>query len=227
MRFTVSNTWRETFPDAAVGFLVVRNANNPETHPDLDARKTDLEASLRARFSGMDRTALETIPPLPVYSAYYKHFKKTYHVYLQLESIVLKGKSIPDVAGLVEAMFMAELKNMLLTAGHDLDMVQPPVRLDISTGEEHYTGLKGQDQVLKPGDMYIADTEGIISNIIYGPDRRTQISPATSNALFTTYGPPGISAQAIELHLHEIYENILTFSPTAAVDSLTVIAAVK
>ena len=61
---------------------------------------------------------------IQAYAAYYERFNKTYHVQLQLESVALKGKSIPRVSALVEAMFMAELENLLLTAGHDLDVVQ-------------------------------------------------------------------------------------------------------
>jgi hypothetical protein len=34
--------------------------------------------------------------------------------------VALKGKAIPRQAALVEAMFMAELENLILTAGHDL-----------------------------------------------------------------------------------------------------------
>ena len=45
-----------------------------------------------------------------------KHLKKTYHVQHQLESVVLKGKSLPNVAALVAAMFMAERDDLLLTA---------------------------------------------------------------------------------------------------------------
>jgi hypothetical protein len=51
--------------------------------------------------------------PIKTYHDYYKRFKKTYHILLQLESIVFKNKSIPKVSSLVEAMFMAELKNLL------------------------------------------------------------------------------------------------------------------
>jgi DNA/RNA-binding domain of Phe-tRNA-synthetase-like protein len=54
-------------------------------------------------------------------------------------------------------MFMAELKNLLLIAGHDLEAVLAPVKLDVSDGSERYVQLNGQEQVLKPGDMMIAD----------------------------------------------------------------------
>jgi hypothetical protein len=45
----------------------------------------------------------------------------------ELESVARKGKSIPSRAALVEAMFIAELENLILTAGNDLDVVVPPV----------------------------------------------------------------------------------------------------
>ena len=130
-------------------------------------------------------------PVLQAYNNYYRQFKKSYHVQLQLESIVWKGKSIPSVSALVEAMFMAEMKNMLLTAGHDLDIVQLPLTLDVSMGTESYTLMRGEEQVLKPGDMMISDQVGIISDVIYGPDRRTQITADTRNVVFTVYAPAG------------------------------------
>jgi len=37
-------------------------------------------------------------PILKAYQEYYRRFKKTYHVQLQLESLLFKGKSIPSVA---------------------------------------------------------------------------------------------------------------------------------
>ena len=106
---------------------------------------------------------------------------------------MFKGKSIPSVAALVEAMFMAEIKNMLLTAGHDLDSLQLPIRLDVTRGDEVYTLMRGQPQQVKPGDMIISDGQGIMSNIIYGPDQRTQIQPGTRNVIYTTYAPAGIA----------------------------------
>ena len=155
---------------------------------------------------------------LEAYDAYYRQFKKTYHVQLQLESVVLKGKPIPRVAALVEAMFMAELDSLLLTAGHDLDVVQPPVRIEVASGQESYVRLDGVEQVTKAGDMMIVDTVGILSSIVYGPDRRTQIRPETKRALFTVYGPPGIGAREMAAHLEELRENVVLIAPEAEVE---------
>jgi DNA/RNA-binding domain of Phe-tRNA-synthetase-like protein len=135
---------------------------------------------------------------------------------------VFKGKSIPSVAALVEAMFMAEIKNMLLTAGHDLDSLQMPIRLDVTCGDEVYTLMRGQPQQVKPGDMLISDGLGIMSNIIYGPDQRTQIQPDTHNVIYTTYAPAGIAEDSITRHLQDIEGYVRMFSPQARTELLQV-----
>ena len=151
----------------------MRNVVNPERHAALDKCKEQLENQLRSRFSDYDRAALKALPIIQAYNTYYKRYKKTCHVQLQLESVVFKGKSIPRVAGLVEAMFMAELKNLLLTTGHDLEALQMPVKIDVAKGSECYIRLDGQEQELKPGDVMIAYAQGVTSSVLYGHDRRT------------------------------------------------------
>jgi DNA/RNA-binding domain of Phe-tRNA-synthetase-like protein len=223
--FQVSEKWKSIFPDAHAGVLIMHGVINPARHAGLEERKKGLEDALRARFSGQDRSALAKHPVLQAYSNYYHRFKKTYHVQLQLESLLFKGKSIPNVAALVEAMFMAEMNTMLLTAGHDLDAVRPPVTLDVANGTESYLLLRGDPQTPKEGDMMIVDSEGIISNIIYGPDQRTQINPQTVNVLFTVYAPAGIPVSDINNHLLEIQGNVLLFAPEAQIEMLTVFDA--
>ncbi len=220
--FIVSDTWKAAFPGAAAGILAMRHVSNPDSHPALDRKKEELENQLRSRFAGSDRAELAALAPIQAYNAYYKRFKKTYHVQLQLESVALKGKSIPRVATLVEAMFMAELKNLLLTAGHDLEAVHLPVTLDVSRGDERYTLLNGQDQVLKPGDMMMADTQGVISSVLYGPDQRTRITSDTRRVLFAVYVPAGIEERAVYQHLHDIEANVRLVAPEAEVELLQV-----
>jgi len=218
----IAQAWKAAYPEAHAGILVVRGAANPPQHAGLEKRKTDLEAELRARFSGLDRPALLQLPELRAYDEYYRRFKKTYHIQLQLESIVIKGKPIPGVAALVEAMFMAEMEDLLLTAGHDLDVLRLPLTLDAAGGTETYMLLRGETQTLKAGDMYIRDGDGVISSVIYGPDRRTQIRPETKNAVFTAYAPPGITGEAVKNHLEHILRNIKSFAPEAVGETLEV-----
>lgn len=220
--FEVTSAWKSTYPEAHAGVLVMRAVANPVHHAALESKKAALEEQLRAQFAGQDRAAIASHPVLRAYSEYYRQFKKTYHIQLQLESIVLKGKSIPSVAALVESMFMAEMQDLLLTAGHDLDVLKLPLRLDVATGSEGYTLLRGEEQTLKPGDMMISDQDGVISSIVYGPDQRTQITPNTQNVIFTVYAPPGIDEQTVTEHLQHIRDNVLVFAPQAQVELLKV-----
>ncbi len=211
----VSEAWQATYPGASQGVLVMRGIANPERHAELEKRKAELEEQLRARFAGYDKAALAALPSVRPYVAYYAKFKKTYHVLLQLESVALKGKPLPRVAALVEAMFMAELKNQLLTAGHDLDALREPLQFDVAKGDERYTLLNGKEETLKAGDMFIADAEGITSSILYGPDHRTRITPETRNALFTVYAPPDIVPAAVRQHLEDIRAYVGLIAPEA------------
>ena len=219
-----SPAWRERYPGASVGFLEVSDVANPAEHAGLEARKRALEADLRERLGRLERKALAQHAVLPAYAAYYKAFQKTYHVQGQLESVVLKGRALPGVAALVEAMFMAELKNLLLTAGHDALALRGPVRVDVAHGDERYTSLRGQPQTLKPGDMFMADEEGVISSVLFGPDQRTLIQPTTTHVLFAVYAPTGVGAPVVDAHLHDILELVRVVAPSAALEALTVLS---
>lgn len=219
---TLTETWKMAYPTASVGILAMRDAANPSACPALQARKAALEAELRARFAGKSRDDIKALSEMQAYAAYYKRFKKTYHVQLQLESVALQGKSIPSVAALVETMFMGELKNFLLTAVHDLDAVQPPISINVADGSESYVTLSGESQMLKPGDMFIADAAGVLSSIIYGPDARTQVTPDTHSVLFTVYAPEGILPETVKRHLEDTRDFVWLIAPDAEVIALNV-----
>ena len=222
---SASERWRAAYPGACVGVLAMSGVANPESSPELEARKEALEVDLRAEFASLSRDQLKSHPQLASYTAYYKRFDKTYHVQHQLESVIFKGKPIPRGAALVEAMFMAELKNLLLTAGHDLDSVQGEIAVDLAAGTETYVVMSGQQQPLKQGDMFIRDEVGVLSSIIYGPDHRTRIIPATARVLFTVYAPAGIPKQKVRDHLRDLKDFVLAVSPSAEVEHAEVVDA--
>ncbi len=223
MDLIVTDHWRATHPSACVGLLLLGGATNTARVPALEARKRALETELRSRYGGLDRRSLRAIHPLSAYDAYFRRFGKSYHVQLQLESIAHKGKTIPSVTALVEVMFMAELANGLLTAGHDADHVRPPLRLEAARGTETFTRLDGVEQHPKAGDMFISDAEGIISCVLNGPDGRTRIRPETTRVLYTTYAPPGVPADEVERHLDDIRDLVMLGIPAARVEKRVLI----
>ena len=222
---TVSPRWREQHPGASVGLLAVRGVTNPASHDQLNAVAGDLESDLRATYGAMEKSALRATPPLPAYAAYYKRWGQRYHVAMQFESVAQKGKPVPRVAALVEAMFIAELRNRLLTAGHDLEALALPVHLSSGAGET-FTAPNGAEQSVKEGDMFIADADGhVLSAIITGPSDFARIGPDTTSALFYLYAPPGIDPDAVAAHLGEIERNVRLISPNAEVAGGEVVTA--
>ncbi len=213
----VSDAWRGAFPDASVGFLAMRGVANPARHPAIDRLKDDLQSRLRATYGALDRDALREIEPLPAYAAYYKRFGQRYHVGMQLESVAQKGKDLPGVAALVEAMFVAELGNLILTAGHDLDAIALPLRLDVGGDGDAvvFAAPSGKEMSVKPGDMYVADANGVLSAIITGPAAAARIGPGTTAVMFVAYAPPGVGTDRLGAHLDELEANVRLVSPEA------------
>ncbi len=218
----VSPAWQQIYPGAALGMLAMAEVVNPPHHAQLDKARIALEDQLRTHYAGLDRNSIGSEPTMQAYRTYYKRFKKTYHVLLQLESVI-NGKPIPSVSALVEAMFMAEMKNRLLTAGHDLDSIHLPMHLDIARGDEDYTLLRGEDQICKAGDMILSDAQGVICSVIYGSDQRTIIKSSTRRVLYVVYVPPGIPHMDVDHHLNELESNVRLVSPHAIVESRSII----
>ncbi len=211
---SIQNELPKASSKCLVGFLVMSGISNLNFSEALDKARCKLEEEIRERYGPMTRQELKHIYPMGAYVFYYKKFGYTYHVLQQLESVA-HGKSIPNVSTAVEAMFMAELKNMLLTAGHDLEKIKQPLILQESSGEESYAGINGKLVKTVPGDIMIMDGESVVSSILKGPDSRTRIGEKTRQALFTVYAPAGIDEKDIVRHLSDIESNVRVFSPDA------------
>jgi DNA/RNA-binding domain of Phe-tRNA-synthetase-like protein len=221
----IADAWRQAYPGASVGILAMDGVENPPEHPGLTEHVHRVEEELRRRWAGGTRADLNQLPEFEAYRAYYRRFGKTYHVQLQLESVVLRGKPLRGNGSLVLAMFAAELQNQLLTAGHDLARVEGGISIEVAQGGERYVGLGGRDLTLQSGDMHIHDEAGILSSVVYGPDDRTQIAPDTRRAVFCVYAPTGIQPDAVARHLVDIASAVRLVAPRASVIHQLVYAA--
>jgi DNA/RNA-binding domain of Phe-tRNA-synthetase-like protein len=217
--------WRDSFPGAVVGALVMRQVCNPERSAALEAEKRRLEERLQAAASELESGTAAADRVLVAYVDYYRARGKSYQVKAQWESVARKGKPIPSRAALVEAMFMAELENLILTAGHDLDEVVPPLRVDVTAEGDHYVLLNGTEAVLAAGDMTMRDGVGIVASVLRGPDLRTRITPETRSVLFAVYAPAGVGEDEVRGHLGRIRAHVELVAPGALTQQLTTLTA--
>jgi DNA/RNA-binding domain of Phe-tRNA-synthetase-like protein len=212
LTITVTNEWKTIFPGAQIGILEIAGVKNTHQSPQLEAEKRAVELRLRARYAGYSRSDFLALPVLAAYNRYYKRFDKTYHVLLQLESVVLKDKHLPEVSPLVDANFAAELDTLVLTAGHDVARLHPPLLIDVSRVGDEFTRMNGGLKRLPPGDMVMHDSQGIICTILYGQDNISPISASTTHALYVAYAPPGVGIGEVQAQLDSIEKNIRLFS---------------
>lgn len=180
---------------------------------------------MRERYQGFTRQDFLALPVMADYERYYKRFNKTYHVQLRLESIVLKGKNLPNVSPLVDAKLIAEVETLVLTAGHDATKLHGSIFIDVSREGDQMTQMNGTFKAIRAGDMIMRDAEGICCSIIYGQDNRSPISPETSHVLYIAYAPPGVPAELVDTQLRRIEENIRLFSRTAIVEQHRLLSA--
>jgi DNA/RNA-binding domain of Phe-tRNA-synthetase-like protein len=225
LSISATHEWRTSHPGAIIGLLELSNAGGVSSSPELETRKRELESHLRQQYQGFMRKDFLALPILSAYDRYYNRFDKTYHVQLQLESIVLKGKNLPDVSPLVDANFMAEAETFLLSAGHDVAKLVEPVVMDVSHEGDSMTQMNGTPKIIRAGDMIMRDAEGLACSILYGQDNRSPISPDTSHVLYVAYVPPGVPGEAVEAHLRRIEANIRLFARSAALGQLRLLTS--
>jgi DNA/RNA-binding domain of Phe-tRNA-synthetase-like protein len=218
LSISATHTWHTTHPGAVIGLLELSGVENHPASPRLDAQKRETEARLRERYQGYTRQDFLSLPVMAAYDQYYKRFNKTYHVQLQVESIVLKGKDLPNVFPLVDAAFIIEMETFVLTAGHDVTKLHGKVTIDVSRQGDQITQMNGASKAIRPGDMIMRDTDGISCSIIYGQDNRSVISAETSHVLYVAYAPAGVPLEAVEDQLQGIVANTRLFSRTAVVE---------
>lgn len=225
LAISATEAWRTSHPGAAIGLLELSGLENTGSSPRLNERKRAIEARLREDYGGFTRQDFLSLPVMAEYDRYYTRFNKTYHVQLQLESIVLKGKPLPDISPAVDANFMGEVETLVLTAGHDARKLRGSISMDVSREGDTMTQMNGASRAIRAGDMIMRDMEGICCTIIYGQDARSPISPATSHVLYVAYAPPGVPAEIVDGQLRSIEENIRLFSADITVEQHRLLTA--
>lgn len=225
LSITATGAWRNAHPGATIGLLQVANADNTHASSRLEKQKRETEAQLRERYQGLTRQDLYALPVLAAYEQYYKRFNKTYHVQLQVESIVHKGKNLPNVSPLVDSNFIAEVETCVLTAGHDIAKLRGAISMDVSVEGDSFTQMNGTARVIRAGDMVMKDADGICCTILYGQDNRSPISASTAHVLYVAYAPAGVPPELVETQLRKIESNIRLFSTTAIVEQICLLHA--
>ena len=217
---TIDDSVRSLYPGAKMGILAVKKVVDISF---MAEQEVDLFINyLNRKYAHLERQELKELNPINAYVAYYKQFGSNYHLLAQLES-VLKGRKTASLnSGLLQAMFLSEMDDMLLTAGHDFAMLHLPLQLKIATGAETYQSISGKELTTVKDDMILTDRNSPISSILKGPDFASRITSTTTEVLFSVYAPPGIDEGYIEGNLLKLEKRIKAISPSSKTELLQV-----
>jgi DNA/RNA-binding domain of Phe-tRNA-synthetase-like protein len=214
MQIELTSDFSNTFPEGAFGALIARNCPNRPRAEALGPVQRAVEGRLRERFPG---NTVDSDPVARAYAGYFRRYGARYPVVHQARTVI-GGRAIESPSALVAAMFTAEVDSLVLTSGHDLEALAGPLRVDVARAGDVYTKLSGKEQALKPGDMIVRDSVGIIACVLYGPDLRTRLQAETRAALFGAWCPLGLEAGVVEAHLGTLADLLRREWPGATVE---------
>ena len=198
MVLKIERNARSLYPNLKVAILMLKTDGEVKFSEGLLKLKKNLENKIRSKDTDVQKPGM-----IAGYNAFYKKFGSKVPMEFQIKSI-MDGKVIPEVHPIITCMFMAELKNIVLTAGHDFEKVAGDVIVYCSEGGEEYTKINGKLEKLKKGDIFATDGEGIISSVLFGPDQRTRITDDTTNFMFMCYFPFRVEDSEIRGHMQDI-----------------------
>jgi len=178
------------------------------TQQDLEEDIREVRRNLVYQYGEMERKELKQLEMLQPFIRYFKSYKKTYHLFLQLESFIHKDKPLPFITPLVSAYFLAELETGVLASAHDLDKIIPGLSLTAAEGGETLTLINGEERSAPAGDALLKDSEGLLTCVIQGQDSRTVLGPGSRNAAYFVYGPSGVSDQELTAALTVLSDHL-------------------
>ena len=167
---------------------------------------------LREKYADYDR---KTLFGENVYFRFFKKFKKTYPVMMQLESFLLKGRPFPMENPVTAIPFLVELETQILSGTHDVDDVHGTVRLFAGTEKAPFAGMRGEEVHTYPGDFCARDDEGIIFSMIAGADARTCAKPGSRHVFYPVFGVAGQPAGEIAAVLDRLEGCVRVLAPEA------------
>ena len=152
------------------------------------------------------------------YFRYFRKFKKTYPVMMQVESFLLKGRPFPEGKYINAVAFLTELKTRILMGTHDAERVEGDIVIYTETEKVPFPSIHGSEGHSYPGDTTGRDDGGVIISMIAGADSRTCLQDDSTHVLYLAFGTPSTSKEVLDEVLDQAEEYVKTLAPNAATE---------
>ncbi len=197
------------FPGFRVAAVVAKDLAIPAGRPpQLDRLSGEREAAPRARWAGME---LSAIPGVAAWRSAYKAFgikRTSYRSSVErLVKNVLAERSLPAINGFVDAYNTVSLTHVLCLGADDLDHVAGDLAFRVARPGDSFVDMgaeAGEDpnDPPKEGEIVYADAEKVLCRRWnWRQDARSVITPATRRAVVTVQanGPGDLDAAVADL----------------------------
>ena len=176
-----------------------------------ELRDRELDA-LRKKGENYDRETWFRQDP---YFRYFRKFKKTYPVMMQVESFLLKGRPFPEGRYINAVAFLTEMKTRILMGTHDADRVEGDIVIYTETEKVPFPSIHGSEGHSYPGDTTGRDDAGVIISMIAGADSRTCLQEDSRHVLYLVFGTPSTSEEVLCECLDQVEKYTKTLAPGA------------
>ena len=167
--------------------------------------KADELDKIRAEGAVYDRETWFRQEP---YFRYFRKFKKTSPVMMQVESFLLKGRPFPEGRYNNAVAFLTELKTRCLLGSHDADRIKGDLIIYSETAKTPFPSIHGGEAHSYLRDVTCRDDESIVVSMIAGADARTCLSDESRHVLYFAFGTPGMGADELNGYLNEYVKTI-------------------
>lgn len=149
------------------------------------------------------------------YFRYFRKFRKTSPVMMQVESFLLKGRPFPEGKYTNAVAFLTELKTKCLLGSHDADKIAGDMIIYTETEKTPFPGIRGDEVHSYPGDLTCRDDESVIVSMIAGADERTCLRDSSRHVLYFAFGTPGMETDTLKSYLDQVLTYVRVLAPAA------------
>lgn len=211
--FSIDKTLAERYPSISVGIAIIKNVSIKKNNPELEKEKEELLKSL-------ENLTTEELGEYPEIISYRKLYRETgidWHSRRPspealLRRVALK-KGLYTVNTCVDAYNLSVMKNRVSTGAFDMDKIEFPTVLRLSTSSDKIHLLGDEEEIFyKDGEIaYFDQINGISMDLNYRDSLRTAVQLDTKNLYINVDGVYDISSQKVEQVLKEVCNNIIKY----------------
>ncbi len=191
MEVQFSQRIKERYPTMRLGLVEVKGSVNTGSRELRDERST-VERIVKKEYRNWEK--------VDIIKAYDKFFGRHDRPFPILEGVkaVLKGKGIPTLSPMVDAMLLAELKHLVLMGVMDSDRMDGALTVDQAMEGDEFTNMAGDTVTLEQGDVVVKDRGGVIGTYLEGQSLRTKVTGKTKNCAYFAFYVPGVKDARIK-----------------------------